>query len=91
MPNSLSLAIVRVSSWCTMSAATMAAAAAPTIDPRVFVQKVTALAAERLDDDQIGVLVQHLVAVLVQRADEAPSGAECAKRHNRIQSLIKRL
>lgn len=68
----------------------MAAPAAPSIDQRVFVQKVTALAAERLDDDQIGVLVQHLVAVLVQRADEV-TGAESAKRHNRIQSLIKRL
>ena len=32
-----------------------------------------------------------LATACAKRADEAPSGAESAKRHNRIQSLIKRL
>ena len=74
-----------------MSAATAAVEAAPAVDQNAFVAKVANLAAERLDDQQIATLVQDLVAVLVRRADDAPSGAESARRHNRIQSLIKRL
>lgn len=74
-----------------MSAASAAAVAAGSIDQSLFVQKVCVLASERLDDDQIGALVQRLVAVLVERADDAPTGAESARRHNRIQNLIKRL
>ena len=60
-------------------------------DQSVFVARVAELAAVRLDDERIAALVQRLVAVLVQRADGAPTGQESARRHNRIQNLIKRL
>jgi hypothetical protein len=56
-----------------------------------FVDKVTDLAAGRLDDERIATLVQQLVGVMVQRADRAPTGQEVARRHGRIQNLIKRL
>ncbi len=60
-------------------------------DQRAFVERVTELAEGRLDDENIAKLVQRLVEVMVRRADQAPSGQEVARRHNRIQSLIKRL
>jgi hypothetical protein len=60
-------------------------------DQKAFVERVSELAAGRLDDESIATLVQRLVEVLVRRADQAPSGQESARRHNRIQSLIKRL
>jgi hypothetical protein len=63
----------------------------PAADQNAFVERVAELAAGRLDDERIAVLVQQLVSVLVQRADQAPTGQESARRHNRIQSLIKRL
>ena len=47
--------------------------------------------ADRLDDEQIAILVQRLVALLVRRADGAETGQESARRHARIQALIKRL
>lgn len=60
-------------------------------DQKAFVARVTELAAGRLDDDSIATLVQRLVEIMVRRADQAPNGQESARRHNRIQSLIKRL
>jgi hypothetical protein len=60
-------------------------------DQKAFVERVSELAAGRLDDESIATLVQRLVEVLVRRADQAPSGQESARRNNRIQSLIKRL
>ena len=63
----------------------------PASDQNAFVERVTELAAGRLDDERIASLVQRLVEVLVRRADQAPSGQESARRNNRIQSLIKRL
>lgn len=46
---------------------------------------------DQLDDEQIAILVQRLVALLVRRADGAETGQESARRHARIQALIKRL
>ena len=60
-------------------------------DQDAFVDRVAELAAGRLDDERIARLVQLLVAALVRRADDAPNGQESARRHNRIQNLIKRL
>jgi hypothetical protein len=60
-------------------------------DQRAFVERVTELAAGRLDDESIAHLVQRLVEVMVRRADQAPNSQESARRHGRIQSLIKRL
>jgi hypothetical protein len=60
-------------------------------DQNAFVERVSELAAGRLDDDRIASLVERLVGIMVQRADRAPTGQESARRHNRIQSLIKRL
>ncbi len=63
----------------------------PASDQNAFVDRVTELAAGRLDDERIAALVQRLVEVMVRRADQASTGQETARRHNRIQSLIKRL
>jgi hypothetical protein len=63
----------------------------PASDQNAFVERVAELASGRLDDERIAELVQRLVAVMVRRADQASSGQESARRHNRIQSLIKRL
>jgi hypothetical protein len=63
----------------------------PAGDQNAFVERVAELASLRLDDERVAALVQRLVAILVVRADQAPTGQESARRHNRIQSLIKRL
>jgi hypothetical protein len=60
-------------------------------DQVAIVDKLTDVAAGRLDDERIASLVQRLVAVMVQRADRGATGQEIARRHNRIQNLIKRL
>jgi len=60
-------------------------------EQNVLVERLTTLAAEGLDDERIASLVQQLVVLMVRRADGSQTGQEAARRHNRIQSLIKRL
>ena len=59
-------------------------------EQQALVERMAGLA-ERLDDERIAGLVQRLVRLMVLRADAAESGQEVARRHSRIQSLIKRL
>lgn len=59
-------------------------------EQQALVERMAGLA-EGLDDERIAGLVQKLVRLMVQRADGAESGQEMARRHGRIQSLIKRL
>lgn len=56
-----------------------------------LMQECADLAANHLDDDQMAELVKRLISTLVVRADNAPTGQESARRHSRIQNLIKRL
>ena len=56
-----------------------------------LMRQVADLAATHLDDDRLAELIKKLVSAMVLRADEAPTGQEIARRHSRIQSLIKRL
>jgi hypothetical protein len=55
-----------------------------------LMQQVADLASAHLDDDRMAELIKRLVSTMVLRADEAPTGQEIARRHGRIQSLIKR-
>lgn len=56
-----------------------------------LMQQCADFAATHLDDDRMAALVQRLVSTMVVRADDAPTGQEAARRHSRIQNLIKRL
>lgn len=56
-----------------------------------LMQQVADLASSHLDDDRMAELIKRLVSTMVHRADGAPTGQETARRHSRIQSLIKRL
>ena len=56
-----------------------------------LMQQVADLASTHLDDDRMAELIKRLVSTMVHRADDAPTGQETARRHSRIQSLIKRL
>ena len=56
-----------------------------------LMQQVADLASTHLDDDRMAELIKRLVSTMVHRADGAPTGQETARRHSRIQSLIKRL
>jgi hypothetical protein len=60
-------------------------------EQNVLVERLTSMAAEGLDDERIASLVQQLVVLMVRRADGSQTGQEAARRHNHIQSLIKRL
>ena len=59
-------------------------------EQNALVERLTGLAAG-LDDERIASLVQQLVALMVRRADGSQTGQEAARRHSRIQGLIKRL
>ena len=56
-----------------------------------LMQEYADLAATHLDDERMAELVKRLISTMVVRADDAPTGQESARRHSRIQNLIKRL
>lgn len=56
-----------------------------------LMQECAEVAANHLDDERMAELVRRLISTLVVRADDAPTGQESARRHSRIQNLIKRL
>jgi hypothetical protein len=64
---------------------------APATNQDALMQEYAELAATHLDDERMAELVKRLVSTMVHRADGAPTGQETARRHSRIQNLIKRL